>query len=178
MIVIIVKRELDTAIRAVSKHRKTVTVLAFKRYGRFISHKSSIDLITDMDISITRFASTPRCLLLWRLRRSTCPSSTDEWWFMESQSTSRKTVANVVPTNTALCQTVSNHVSCGTPDHLAETAVTKVLSETLQMQVDVCFRVPTIIKIDSRVIKRPAICQKVYRNTELALFKLMAQRCP
>ena len=131
-----------------------------------------------MNASITRFASTPRCLLLWRLRRSTCPSSTDEWWFMESQSTSRKTVANVVPTNTALCQTVSNHVSCGTPDHLAETAMTKVLSEALQVQVNICFCVPTIIKIDSRVVERPAICQKVYRNTELTLFELMAKRCP
>ena len=175
---VIAKRESDTAIRAVSEHRKTVTDLFFRRYGRFISHKSSIDLIINMNVSITRFASTPRCLLLRRLRRSTCPSSTDEWWFMESQSTSRKTVADVVSTNTTLCQTVSNHVPCRTPDHLAETAMTKVLSEALQVQVDICFCVPTIIKIDSRVIERPAICQKVYRNTELTLFELMAKRCP
>ena len=36
---VIVERELDTAIRAVSKHRKTITVSVSERYGRFSSHK-------------------------------------------------------------------------------------------------------------------------------------------
>ena len=58
----------------------------------------------------------------------------------------------MLTTNGGLGKTIGDHITSRTPNHLAETTMTKVLTKTLKMKIDIRLGVSFVVKIDSGII--------------------------